>query len=147
MNEFTGDARVYLLEAGENQVPAGAPALIGPDGTREEIPPLVYRAVQHVVEAMRAGMGVKVSPLRAELPIDEAAHAIAMHPSDLREHIADGDIPFRSTEFVDWVKLSDVLALDRAEEERRRAAMRDLGEALDEERRIVGDQDDESTNP
>ncbi|MEJ1137635.1 hypothetical protein [Kribbella sp. CCNWLW197] len=46
------------------------------------------------------------------LPIDEAAAAIGMGSDDLRSYIAEGAIPFRSIEYVDWVRLADVLALD-----------------------------------
>lgn len=84
------DARIYLLDDDDRQVVAGGPALIGPDGVREEIPPLAYEAVQHVLAAMRAGSGVKISPLRPELPIDEAADAIGIRRDDLRKHVGAG---------------------------------------------------------
>lgn len=109
---------------------AGGPAVVGPDGAREELPPLVYQAVRHVIEAMRAGKAVKVSPLRLELPIDEAAAAIGMAADDLRAYAAEGEVPFRSTEYVDWVRLADVMAFDRRRRERLRAGLRDM---LDEE--------------
>ena len=82
----------------------------------------MYRAVQHVLEAMRAGRGVKIVPLRAELPIDEAADAIAMGRDDLRKYVAEGAVPFRSSEYVDWVRLADVIAWDN--ERRRRSGVR-----------------------
>jgi hypothetical protein len=102
------------------------PAVIGPDEVREEIPPLVYQAVQHVLEAMRAGRAVKVVPLRTELPIDEAADAIAIGRDDLRKHVAGGEIPFRSSEYVDWVQLADVINWDIARRRRRRAILDEL---------------------
>jgi hypothetical protein len=86
--------------------------------------------VQLVVEAMRAGMALEVSPLRHELPIDEAARAIGMAKDDLRVYVAEGAIPFRSTEYVDWVQLEDVLAFDR---ERRRKRSEGVQKLLDEE--------------
>ena len=126
----TTDARIYLLDSDERQISPSGPAVIGPDGTREDIPPLVFRAVQHVVAAMRAGQAVKISPLRPELPIDEAADAIAMGRDDLRKHVAQGDVPFRSTEYVDWVRLADVINWDNERRAARRAGIREL---LDEE--------------
>lgn len=104
--------------------------MTGPDGAREELPPLVYQAVQHVIEAMRAGKAVKISPLRPELPIDEAAAAIGMAKDDLRAYVAEGEVPFSSTEYVDWVRLSDVMAFDRRRREHRRAGVRQM---LDED--------------
>jgi hypothetical protein len=119
-------ARIYLLQDGERQVVSNGPAIVGPDGVRQDVSPLVFKAVQHVVEAMRASMAVKVTPLRPELPIDEAADAIGMGRDDLRAHAAEGAIPFRSTEYVDWVRLDDVIAFDRRRREQRRAGVQQL---------------------
>jgi hypothetical protein len=63
-----------------------------------------------VIDAMRAGSAVKVSPLRTELPIDEAADTIGMARDDLRAYVAEGAVPFRSTQSVDWVNLATVIA-------------------------------------
>ncbi|WP_049797319.1 hypothetical protein [Kribbella flavida] len=115
----TTDARIYLLAAGERQVAPGGPAVVGPDGVREEIPVAVFEAVRQVVEVLRAGMAVKVSPLRPELPIDEAADAIGMAPDDLRAYAAEGAIPFRSSESVHWVRLAELVAWDNDRRARR----------------------------
>ena len=61
-----------------------------------------------------------MTPLRTELPIDDAADAIEMDREELRLYVGRGDIPFRSSEYVDWVRLADVLELNarvRAEHE------------------------------
>jgi hypothetical protein len=130
VNGPADSARIYLLSDDERQVTPTGPAVIDADGVRQELPPLVFNAVQHVIEAMRAGMAVKVSPLRHELPIDEAARAIGMRPDMLRKYVAEGAIPFRSTEYVDWVQLEDVIAFDR---ERRRKRSEGVQKLLDEE--------------
>ena len=126
MSGPTTDAQIYLLDDDEQHVVPGGPAVVGPDGTREEIPALVYEAVMHVVEAMKAGQGVKVSPLRPELPIDEAAAAIGMRSDDLRAYVAEGAVPFRSSEYVDWVRLADVLKWNNKRREDRRAGVREM---------------------
>lgn len=120
MFEPTMDARIYLLDEDERRVVPDGAAVIGPDGVREDIPAAAFRVLQHVLEAMRAGRAVKVVPLRTELPIDEAAGAVAVARDVLRKHVGAGEIPFRSTEYVDWVKLADVIEWDTA----RRAAQR-----------------------
>jgi len=130
MDGPANSARIYLLEEGERQISEAGPAVVGPDGVREALPPLVFKAVQHVIEAMRAGMAVKVTPLRPELPIDEAAQAIGMAKDDLRAYVAEGAVPFRSTEYVDWVRLGDVIEFDRRRREHRRRGIQEL---LDEE--------------
>jgi hypothetical protein len=120
------EARIYLLEEHERQLTPGGPVVVGPDGAREELPPLVYKAVRHVIEAMRLGQAVKISPFRRELPIDEAADAIGMRSDDLRVYVAEGAIPFRSTKYVDWVQLRDVIEWDRERRLKRREALDEL---------------------
>ncbi|MEV4261501.1 hypothetical protein [Kribbella sp. NPDC049584] len=126
MHGPTRDARIYLLDDDEPQVVPEGPAVIRTDGVREEIPPVVYQAVWHVVQAMRAGQAVKVVPLRTELPIDHAADAIGIGRDDLRKHAADGNILFRSTEYVDWVQLADVIRWDSERRGRRRAILDEM---------------------
>ena len=126
MSRSGGESRIYLLDSDERRVVPGGPAVIGADGTREDIPLQVFRAVQHVLEAMRDGQAVKVTPLRAELPIDEAADAIGMGRDDLRRFVAEGAIPFRSSQYVDWVRLADVIRWDNTRREERNAALDEL---------------------
>jgi hypothetical protein len=69
---------------------------------------------------------VKITPFRTERPIDEAAHAIGMGSDDLRAYVAEGAIPFRSTKYVDWVQLKDVIEWDRERRRKRREAIQQL---------------------
>jgi hypothetical protein len=126
----TTDARIYLLDPDQRQTSSAGPSVVGPDGVREDIPPLVFEAVRHVIDAMRAGRAVKISPLRTELPIDEAADAIGMARDDLRAYVAEGAVPFRSTESVDWVDLATVIAWDNA---RRAARAEGIAAALQDD--------------
>jgi hypothetical protein len=124
------DARIYLLDPGERQISPNGPAVIGPDGVRQDVPPLVFKAIQHVIEAMRAGMAVKITPLRPELPIDEAADAIGMGRDDLRAYVAEGAVPFRSSEYVDWVRLDQLIEWDNQRRDEQRAGIQErLNEA------------------
>lgn len=75
---------------------------------------------------MRAGRAVKITPLRPELPIDEAADAIGMGRDDLRKHVAAGEVPFRSSQYVDWVQLADIINWDNERRLRRRAILDEL---------------------
>ena len=107
--------RIYLLDEEQRQVAPGGPAVIGADGTREDVPALAFQAVRHVLDAFRAGRAVKITPLRHELPIDEAADAIAMGRDDLRANVAEGAVRFRSTPCVDCVQLADVIKWDTSD--------------------------------
>lgn len=129
------DSRIYLLDDDERHTAPSGPAVIRPDGVREDIPPQVYRAVAHVLQAMRAGQAVKVVPLRTELPIDEAAAAIGMRRDDLRKNVAQGAVPFRSTEYVDWVRLADLIEWDNKRYAEQQAALDELmgGDSADDD--------------
>lgn len=120
------DTGIYLLDDNQRQVSSGGPAVIDADGIRQELPPLVYKAVSHVIEAMRAGKAVKITPLRPELPIDEAADAIGMARDDLRKYVGEGAIPFRTTEYVDWVRLDQLVEWDNERRAQRRAAVDEM---------------------
>jgi hypothetical protein len=129
---------IFLPADSDRRLVPGGPALVGPDGVQREIPPKVYDAMRFVEAAMLMGYAVEVTPLRVELPIDEAADAIEMDRDELRLYVGRGDIPFRSSKYVDWVKLSDVLALvERLRGQRREALDAMLNES-------VYDEDDDS---
>ena len=128
MNDPANWARIYYLTDDERQSTPGGPAVIDDNGVRHDVPPGVFAAIQHVIEAMRAGRAVQISPLRMELPVDEAADAIGMRSDAFRTHVANGEIPFRSTEYVDWVQLPDVIEWDRKRRESRRAGIEALSD-------------------
>ncbi|GAA1578396.1 hypothetical protein [Kribbella karoonensis] len=126
MAGFATDSRIYLLDEDDRRTTPGGPAVIVPGGERQDIPPAVYQVIQHVLEAMRAGRAVKVSPLRPELPIDEAADAIGMRRDGFRAYVAEGAVPFRSTQYVDWVRLADVIGWNNERYAEQEAAMDEL---------------------
>jgi hypothetical protein len=119
---------VFLLSDSDRGLVPGGPALIGPDGERHEVPSKVYEVMRFVEAAMRAGYAVQVTPLRTELPIDEAADAIEMDRDELRLYASRGDIPFRSSEYVDWVELSDVLDLNTRVNAEREQTLQSIAE-------------------
>ncbi|GAA3094803.1 hypothetical protein JOF29_004073 [Kribbella aluminosa] len=131
----TTDSRIYLLDEDDRRTAPDGPAVIGPGGRREDISPVLCEVIQHVLEAMRAGRAVKISPLRPELPIDEAADAIGMRCDDFRAYVSEGAIPFRSTQYVDWVRLADVLDWENKRSAEQQAAMDELlgGDPMDDD--------------
>ncbi|MFG1812324.1 hypothetical protein ACGFIF_01045 [Kribbella sp. NPDC049174] len=140
MDVLPSQSEIFLLSGDDRRLAAGGPALVGADGARYEVPPKVFEALRFVEEAMRQGFAVKVTALRHELPIDEAAAAIGMGSDDLRAYVGEGAIPFRSTEYVDWVRLADVLAFSERLRKRRR-------EALDEMLSESDYDDDDAADP
>jgi hypothetical protein len=123
MDVLPSQSEIFLLsEEDRKLVPAG-PALIGPDQIRHDFPSKTFEAMQFVADAMRQGFAVQIVALRHELPINEAAAAVGMGSDELRSYAADGAIPFRSSEYTDWVRLADVLALDERLRAQRREAL------------------------
>ena len=137
MDVLPSQSEVFLLSEEDRKLVPGGPAVLGPDQTKRDIPPKVFEAMRFVEEAMRQGFAVQVIALRHELPIDEAAGAVGMGADELRSYAAQGEIPFRSSEYTDWVRLADVLALD----ERLRSQRRDALDAMLSE--SVYDDDDD----
>lgn len=133
--ELATGSRIYLLDDDDRRTTPGGPAVIGPGGEREDIPPAVFQVIQHVLAAMRAGQAVKVSPYRPELPIDEAADAIGMRRDDFRAYVAEGAVPFRSTQYVGWVRLADIIEWNNKRHAEHEAAMDELlgGDAMDDD--------------
>ena len=123
MGVLPSQSEVFLLADADSWLVPGGPAVVEPDGDRHDIPPKVSEAMRFVEEAMRQGFAVQITALRHELPIDEAAGAIGMARDDLRAYVAEGAIPFRPTEYTDWVRLADVLAFDERLRAQRRQAL------------------------
>jgi hypothetical protein len=128
MDVMPSRPEIFLLADSDGRLVPGGPALVGPDGVRRDIPPKVYDVLRFVEAEMLKGYAVQVTPLRDELPIDEAAEAIEMDREELRLFAGRGDIPFRSDEYVDWVKLSDVLAFNARLNAERERALQTLAE-------------------
>lgn len=138
MESAADDARIYVLADSERQVVPGGAAVVGPDGVRHDLPPAVFEAVWHVVEAMRAERAVKVVPVRTELPYQEAAAVAGLRPDVLRRYLDAGTIGFRSTRYHDWVLLADVIAFQRGRSERESDGVkRLLDEQPDDDVRIT----------
>jgi hypothetical protein len=128
MDVMPGQPQVVLLGNGDRRVVSGGPALVGADGIRRDLPPKVYEVLEFVEAALLEGYAIQVTPLRTELPIDEAADAIEMPREELRLYAGRGDLPFRSSEYVDWVQLADVLALNARINAEREQALQELAD-------------------
>ncbi|GAB2579340.1 hypothetical protein [Kribbella endophytica] len=105
----TSEARIYLLDADERRITSDGPFVVGPDGVREDLPPLAFAAVQHVLEAMRAGMAINL-PTTPRTANRRGSRRDQHGRDDLRAYAAEGAVPFRSTDSVDWVDLATVIA-------------------------------------
>ncbi|WBQ01829.1 hypothetical protein [Kribbella sp. CA-293567] len=128
MDVMPSRTEVFLLTEDERDLVRDGAALVSPDGTRQDIPPKVHEVMAFVEAALRQGYALQITPLRQEVPVDQAADAISMSRRQFRQHVGKGEIPFRTSEYVDWVKLSDVLAFDARLKAQREEALQALAD-------------------
>lgn len=92
-------------------VRAGRPArLVAPDGTEIELPGGLHALLVSIVEQLKAGNGVTVIPMHAELTTVEAAELLNVSRPFLIKQIEAGAIPHHMVGTHRRLRLADVLA-------------------------------------
>lgn len=92
------------------------PQLVGPDGEAIELPERIQSLLVSIVENLRAGNGVSVIPLHAELTTVQAAELLNVSRPYLIKQIEAGEVPHHMVGTHRRLKLVDVLAYrDRLE--------------------------------
>ncbi|MDR2252592.1 MAG: helix-turn-helix domain-containing protein [Bifidobacteriaceae bacterium] len=102
----------------------GRAALVGPDGTRVEIPGQIHDALIQVVDALRRGSAVTVAPISTRLTTSQAAELLGVSRPTLVRLIEAGSIPYDQPRRHRFLRLDDVLAFKerRQHEQRMRLA-------------------------
>ncbi len=96
--------------------------LVDADGEPIAVPSELMLLLRAVVEQLRAGNGVSVAPLHAELTTVEAAELLGVSRPHLVKLLDQGAMPHRMVGSHRRVRLVDVLAYrDRQDEQSRRA--------------------------
>jgi excisionase family DNA binding protein len=102
----------------------GAPSrafLVGPDGTRIEVPDELYAVLRDVVEALAQGLAITIAPHNTMLTTQEAADLLNISRPTLVRLLTDGEISYTMRGRHRRVMLRDVLAYqERTRQERRR---------------------------
>ncbi|MGH9277575.1 MAG: excisionase family DNA-binding protein, partial [Acidimicrobiales bacterium] len=107
---------------------------VGPDGDAIELPEGIHEMLVSIVENLKAGNGVTVIPMHAELTTVEAAELLNVSRPFLIKQLEAGALPFRMVGTHRRLRLADVLAYrDRMDEqaEEALAAMTAEAEELD----------------
>lgn len=105
-------------------LPAAQAILIGPDGTRLELPGEVFEVLREVVAALAQGLAITVSPHETVLSTSEAAQLLGVSRPTLVRLLESGEIPFDQPGRHRRVRLADVLTYQERSH-RRRAALLD----------------------
>ncbi|WP_238412629.1 helix-turn-helix domain-containing protein [Saccharothrix deserti] len=85
-------------------------ALVGPDGSRLELPAEVFEVLRDVVLAMSQGLAITVAPQHTVLTTSEAAHLLGVSRPTLVRLLEAGEIPFEQPNRHRRVRLVDLLA-------------------------------------
>lgn len=86
------------------------PRLVGPDGTAIELPEGIHELLVSIVEHLRAGNGVTVIPMHAELTTVEAAELLNVSRPYLIKQLETGALPYHMVGTHRRLRLADVLA-------------------------------------
>ena len=86
------------------------PRLVGPDGAAIELPASIHDLLVSVVEILKAGDGVSIIPLHAELTTVQAADVLNISRPHLIKQIEAGALPHHMVGTHRRLKLVDVLA-------------------------------------
>ncbi|HUZ56771.1 MAG TPA: helix-turn-helix domain-containing protein [Streptosporangiaceae bacterium] len=115
---------VAALERKGVAAPKPQPALVGPDGTRLEVPGPVYDALVQVATAMAHGQGVTVIPRSALLTTQEAADLLGISRPTLVRLLEAGQMPYEQRGRHRRIMLADLL---KYQEDMRRERRESLG--------------------
>lgn len=86
------------------------PKLVGPDGTATELPEGIHELLVSIVEHLKAGNGVTVIPMHAELTTVEAAELLNVSRPFLIKQLEAGVLPHHMVGTHRRLRLADVLA-------------------------------------
>lgn len=93
--------------------------LVGPDGTRIDLPSEVYEALREVVTAMAHGQAITIAPHDTILTTQEAADLLGISRPTLVRLLEAGEIPFTKPGRHRRIALADLIAYqDRARDTR-----------------------------
>jgi excisionase family DNA binding protein len=111
------DAFERALEGTSAQVGPTA-RLVGPDGSETELPEGIHALLVSIVDNLKAGNGVSVIPMHAELTTVEAAELLNVSRPFLIKKIEAGDLTHHMVGTHRRLRLADVLAYrDRVDAE------------------------------
>jgi excisionase family DNA binding protein len=90
------------------------------------LPPAVARLLLGILTELGQGNAVAMSPIQAELTMNQAADLLNISQVSLQKLLDDGTIPFRTVSTQLRIRLADVLAHKQETYTLRRAALAEL---------------------
>lgn len=97
--------------------------IIGPDGTRTDLPESLYAVLLRAAQELRRGRGVSILPVGMELTTQQAADLVNVSRPLLIRLLEAGQIPYHRVGTHRRIRLDDVLVYRRHRSEERRAML------------------------
>lgn len=97
--------------------------IVGPDGTRTELPESLYAVLIRAAQELRRGRGVSILPVGMELTTQQAADLVNVSRPFLIRLLEAGQIPFHRVGSHRRIRLDDLLAYRRRRSEERKAML------------------------
>jgi excisionase family DNA binding protein len=110
----------------------GQAELVGPDGSRVELPADVYELLRDVLEALAQGLAITVAPVHTVLTTSQAAQLLGISRPTLVRLLESGQIPFEQPGRHRRVRLADVLAYQERARRARAAGLDEMVRASEE---------------
>ena len=101
----------------------GAPALVGPDGERLELPEAVFRLLKDIVRNMQLGRAIALIPENQQLTTQRAADLLGVSRPHLVKLLESGELPYHRVGSHRRIYLKDLLAYQKRRDVERKAAL------------------------
>jgi excisionase family DNA binding protein len=108
----------------------------GESGDQVEIPREVYNIFVKVVDAMRSGLAVTITPSSLTLTTQQAAEILGVTRPTLVKMLETGKIPFEKPGTHRRIRLADLLAFKEVRKEEQYAALSSM-DTVDDESTVV----------
>jgi excisionase family DNA binding protein len=122
----TERATLGRIEDMLNEPQAPQALLVGPDGSKTELPASLYAVLLRAAQVLRNGRGISILPVGTELTTQQAADLVNVSRPFLIRLLEAGQIPFHRVGTHRRVRLDDLLTYRRRRSAERRAAFAQL---------------------
>lgn len=110
----------------------GTAALVGPDNSKIDLPPTIYKVLVAIVKDMQEGKSIGLIPVMEELSTQAAADMLGISRQFLVNELEAGKLAFHRTGTHRKVYLKDLVAYQEQRGMNRKDAIRRIAQASEE---------------
>ena len=101
----------------------GAPALVGADGERLELPEVVFGLLKDIVRNMQLGRAIILIPENQQLTTQRSADLLGVSRPHLIRILQSGELPYHKVGSHRRIYLKDLIAYQKRRDSERKAAL------------------------